>query len=300
VGYKSFDELKASVLASKQQKSCVVVRADDEHTLEAVIEARKLGLIVPTLIGNKAKIEKIYADLSEELLETVHDVSDDATALQMGIDMVKAGEAECIMKGLIQTGTFMKGVLSRKNNLRTGGQVSMLSFREIPNYHKIVAFTDTGICPHPTLEQKVEITKNAVAVLNGMGIDNPKVAVLAAAENVSDKMPETVDAAELKKMNAAGTISDCIVEGPISIDLALSKEAAEIKGFVSEVAGDADLLVFPDLVSANLTAKMIAHITGDPAGVMILGAGVPAIVCSRSATVDTKVLCITLAVCQAK
>lgn len=294
MSYKNFEELKNSVLQKKQSKSCVVIRADDEHTLDAVIEAKALGLIKPTLIGNKEWIIDYYQQRNIDLDETIIDEDDDEKALQLGLDLVQSGEAECIMKGLIQTGTFMRKVMK----LGKGKQVSMLSFREVPNYHKLMAFTDTGICPHPTCEQKQAIIDNAVSALNSMGITNPKVAVLAPAENVSPKMPETVDADRLKKLNVEGVITGCTVEGPISLDLALSKEAADIKGYKSDVAGDADLLVFPDLSSANMTAKMMGHITGEPAGVMILGTGVPAIVCSRSATVDTKVLCIMLAVCQ--
>lgn len=294
MGYNNFDELKNSVLKSKKSKTCVVIRADDEHTLDAVIEAKALGLIKPTLIGNKEWIIDYYQQRNIDLDETIIDEDDDERALQLGIELVNSGGAECIMKGLIQTGTFMRKVM----RIGERKQVSMLSFREVPNYHKLVAFTDTGICPHPTCEQKKEIILNAVSALNTMGIINPKVAVLAPAENVSPKMPETLDADALKKLNAEGVITDCVVEGPISLDLALSKEAADIKGYKSDVAGDADLLVFPDLSSANMTAKMMGHITGEPAGVMILGTGVPAIVCSRSATVDTKVLCIMLAVCQ--
>jgi len=294
MSYKNFEELKNSVLNTKQRKSCVVIRADDEHTLDAVIEARELGLITPILIGNKEWIVNYYQQHNLQLIETIHDEDNDESALQLGLELVNTGEAECIMKGLIQTGTFMRKVMK----LGKGKQVSMLSFREVPNYHKLVAFTDTGICPHPSCDQKKEIINNAVSALNVMDITDPKVAVLAPAENVSAKMPETVDAEQLKKLNAEGIISDCVVEGPISLDLALSKEAADIKGYKSDVAGDSDLLVFPDLSSANMTAKMMAHITGQPAGVMILGTEVPAIVCSRSATVDTKVLCIMLAVCQ--
>jgi phosphate butyryltransferase len=292
--FSNFEELKHSILRAKQRRSCVVVRADDEHTLDAVIEARELGLINPILIGNKETIVEYYQTHNLELLETIYDEDDDDAALQLGLDLIQSGDAQCVMKGLIQTGTFMRKVMK----LGTGKQVSMLSLREVPNYHKLVAFTDTGICPHPTFEQKQAIINNAVSALNAMGITNPKVSVLAPAENISPKMPETVDADGLKKLNAEGVISGCVVEGPISLDLALSKEAADIKGYKSDVAGDTDLLVFPDLSSANMTAKMMAHITQQPAGVMILGTSVPAIVCSRSATVDTKVLCIMLAVCQ--
>jgi phosphate butyryltransferase len=296
MSYKTFEELKSNILSRGKKIRCAVVAADDTHTLEAVMKAYTDGLILPVLIGNKSIIQE-YLDTIEYIGTDVkiYDEIDYDAALNLAIEMIHTGDVQCVMKGLIKTDKFMGALLKKDNHLRTGKMVSMLSFREIPNYHKIIAFTDTGICPHPTLEQKKAIIENAVSVMNKMGINNPKVAVLAAVETSNYKMPESLDAEELKRMNQDGEIVDCIVEGPISLDLALSKEAADIKGYDSQVAGDADLLVFPDLASANIATKMIAHITNTPAGVLILGTKVPAIVCSRAASVETKYLCITLA-----
>jgi phosphate butyryltransferase len=296
VSYKNFEELKKNIIDNGNKIKCAIVAAEDSHTLEAVIRAYKDGLITPVLIGNQSLIQE-YMDknnLSGSEIK-ICDVSNHEAAMNLAIEMVHTGDVQCIMKGLLQTSQFMGALLKKDNKLRTGKMVSMLSFRQLPNYHKLLAFTDTGICPHPTLEQKKEIINNAVSVMNDMGIENPKVGVLAAVEVANHKMPESTDGEELKQMNLDGDIPNCIVEGPISLDLALSKEAAEIKGYESDVAGDVDLLVFPDLASANITTKMIAHITNTPAGVLILGTKVPAIVCSRSASVETKYLCITLA-----
>jgi phosphate butyryltransferase len=296
MSYKNFEELKKNIIKSGTKTKCAVVAAADPHTLEAVMRAYNDGLIMPVLIGNQPIIQEFLDDnnLSDPEIK-IYDVRDHEAAMNLAIEMVHAGDVQCVMKGLLQTSQFMGALLKKDNKLRTGKMVSMLSFRELPNYHKIIAFTDTGICPHPTLDQKKEIINNAVSVMNDMGIENPKVGVLAAVEVANHKMPESTDGEELKQMNIDGEIPDCTVEGPISLDLALSKESAEIKGYESQVAGDVDLLVFPDLASANITTKMIAHITNTPAGVLILGTKVPAIVCSRAATIETKYLCITLA-----
>lgn len=294
--YENFEQLKEQVLKNARPMKCAVVMAHERHVLEAVIKAKKDGMIRPVLLGNKAKILQILKDMDETGdIGEIFDVTSQQAAMEVAIEMVHNNDAECLMKGIIPTDVFMGAVLKRESNLRESKTVSMLSFREIPHYHKLLAFTDTGICPHPTLEQKADIIQNAVDMMNEMGIDNPKVAVLAASEQVSSKMPESADAAKLQEMCEQGGLPGCVVEGPMSMDTALSKEAAWIKGLESQVAGDADLLVFPDLVSANVTTKTIAFLTQAPAGVLILGTKVPLIVSSRSATTETKCLCITLA-----
>jgi phosphate butyryltransferase len=298
--YRDFSELKGRVVQAGRKCACAVVAAEDPHTLEAAMRARADGLIEPVLIGDVAVIRRYLDEHGYGGFDGwVRDAADVGDALELAIAMVHAGDAQCMMKGLVRTDQFMAAVLKRESGLRTGKLVSMLSFRELPNYHKLLAFTDTGIIPHPTLEQKKQIIENAASAMANMGIDTPKVAVLAATEEPNPRMPESMEAAELKRMNQNGDIGGCVVEGPISLDLALSPEAAASKGYASPVAGDADLLLFPDLACANITAKMIAHITGAPAGVLILGTKVPVIVSSRSASVDTKYLSITLAVATA-
>ena len=294
--YKDFSELKNEVLKTDKPICCGVVMAEDCHTLEAVMTAFEDGLIIPVLIGRKKKIMSFFEEHSYKVLpEKIYDVSSRDEAMQLAVEMIRNDDIQCLMKGLIPTADFMKAIVKKENQLKNSRIISMLTFREIPNSEKLIAFTDAGICPHPDVDDKEAIINNAVSCMNSMGIDMPKVAVLAAAEEVNPKMPETEDAAELKRRNREGLIKDCIVEGPISLDLALEKEAAEIKGYHSPVAGDADLLVFPDLASANMTTKMIAHVLKTPAAVLILGTRVPVIVCSRAATTETKVLCITLA-----
>lgn len=271
--YHDFDELTSAVLAKGTPCRCGVVMAHDDHTLDAVHAAEAEGFITPVYIDG---------DTPEE-------------AMQKAVELIHAGEIDMLMKGLLPTAKFMSALVKKDNGLRTGSLVSMLTIRKLPNYHKLIAMTDTGICEQPTLEQKKALIQNAVGALRSMGFDKPKVAVLSAAETVNTRMQSSTDAAALKEMWQNGEITDCVVEGPISIDLAISHEAAEIKKYDSPVAGEADLLLFPDLAAANICGKMLAEVTGLPAGILILGTKVPAVICSRAASVETKRLSIALA-----
>ena len=271
--YHDFEELTKEILRKREPSRCGVVMPRDEHTIEAVKKAEEEGFITPVLIE---------AESSEK-------------AMMKAVESVHEGKVDMLMKGLIPTSDFMRAILSHDSGLKSGKLVSMLTVRKIPNYHKLLAMTDTGICEQPNLMQKKEIIDNAVSALLKIGFDEPKVAVLSAAEIVNSRMQSSTDAEVLKHMWENGEIKNCILDGPVSIDLALSHEAAEIKGYLSPVAGEADLLLFPDLVSANVSGKLLAHVTGTPAGIMILGTKVPVVVCSRAATVETKRLCIAMA-----
>lgn len=275
---------------------CAVVAAEDDNTMDAIIRAYHEHLITPILIGDKDIITEMLAErcCDQGNITIIHE-KDHKQACQIAVDLANKGEADCIMKGLVHTKDFMHAILKRENQLRTGNLVSMLSIRELPNYHKLIAFTDAGICMNPTLDEKRQIIENAVNALNAMGYENPKVGVLASVEVVNPKMQDSVEAAELKKMNQEGIIKNCIVEGPISYDVAINKEAAEIKGFASPVAGDADLLVFPDLTCANCTTKAITQTCRIPVGSLILGTKVPVILSSRASMAETKYMCIALA-----
>lgn len=294
--YTRFEQLTKEVAARANKARCAVVSAEDARTIDAVIQAYREGLIAPILIGDKTVINEMLAERFFDAHQiTVIDEPDHERAAQFAIDLVNSGEADCIMKGLIHTNQFMRAVLRRENNLKTGQLVTMLSIRELPHYHKLIAFTDAGICMHPTLDEKRQIIENAVKALLAMGYDTPKVGVLAAVEEPNPKMPESVEAAELKRMNQEGIITDCIVEGPISYDIAINAEAAKIKGYESSVAGDPDLLVFPDLTSANIATKAITQTCRIPVGSLILGTKVPIILPSRAALTETKYMCIALA-----
>ena len=295
--YKDFDALRARVQDMKETPVCAVVCAEEDHVIDSVVLAARDGIIKPILIGNEPKIRTLLAGNEDVVLDIIHKETKE-DAVNAAIELVKVGKVQVLMKGLIETSTFMRAVLKSENNLKTGGIVSMLSLRTMGKYHKLIGFADAGICPHPTLEQKKSIIEECTRTMENLGIDCPKVAVLCSSEQVSDKSPESLEAAELKKMNQEGLIKGCIVEGPISFDLATNPESAKIKGFDSPVAGDADLLLFPTLTAANVAAKMASFLTGDPSGVIMTGTKIPVIVTSRASAVNTKQLSILMAALQ--
>lgn len=294
--YTKFEQLTKTVASRADKARCAIVAPEDEHTIDAVIRAYREGLIEPILIGSKDVIGELLAEKYFDPHDiTIIDETDHEAACQTAVDLVNRGQADAIMKGLVHTKAFMHAILKRENQLKTGQLVSMLSIRELPHYHKLIAFTDAGICMYPTLDEKRQIIENAVACLTAMGFDTPKVGVLSAVEVVNPKMKESVEADALKRMNHDGIIKGCIVEGPISYDVAVSREAAEVKGFHSPCAGDVDLLVFPDLCSANCTTKAITQTCRIPVGSLILGTKVPVILSSRASMAETKYMCIALA-----
>jgi phosphate butyryltransferase len=285
----------------KNKSRVAVVVAQDEHTLISIAKAKKDNLITPILIGNENEIKMILDGINEsysdyEIIKANH-IED---CLKKAIELVHAGEADVIMKGKLDTRQLMKAIVNKENHLSKGRLISLIGFYETDKYHKLFAVSDMGINTYPDLKAKKDILINAVEVLHALGIENPKIAVLAAVEKVNPKMPETVDADELKKMNLSDEIKDCIVEGPISFDLATSKEAAEIKGYDSPVAGDADLLLVPDIVSGNILVKCLTGFAGAQTAGLVIGAKIPIILTSRSAEASDKYNSIALAAYIAK
>ena len=288
---KNFDELKKMLLEQPVKKKIAVVAAQDEHTLEAVVRAYKDGLVMPVLIGQEEKIREILANLDcpADGIEMI-DIDDPSECAVKACELVKAGKADAIMKGKIETGQLMKVLVNKDQGIRRNPVMSLLAFMDSPNYHKLFAITDVGLLTYPDKEKKKAAIENAVEAFHALGVEEPKVAVLAAVEKVNPKMPETVDADEIKKEGVPG----CIIEGPISYDLAMDPGAAEIKGYESPVAGDADLLVVPDIVSGNTAAKTLTVLGGARTGGTVLGAMVPVMLVSRSATADDKYMSIVI------
>lgn len=293
---KSFKELAAAASAMPVKTVVAVVEAHDNHTLEAVIEAKKDGMIEGLLIGNAEKIAEILtANGANPADYEIIGTSALEESLQVAVENINAGKATAIMKGKLETGQFMKAIVNKANGLMAGGLLSLVGLFESPAYPKLLAVTDQGLNTYPDLNGKKNLIINAVGLLHSLGIEEPKVAVLAAVEKVNPKMPESVDGAELKKMNQEGEITGCIVEGPISFDLAVKKGAAAIKGYESPVAGDADLLVVPDITAGNILCKCMTDYAGAMTAGTILGAKVPVIVTSRSAEATDKYYSIALA-----
>lgn len=289
---KNFEQLKEMLKAMPVKRRVAVVPAQDEHTLEAISHAYKDGMVEPVLIGDEPKIREILARIGTDADKmTIIHVEDPTEAIQKAADMARDGEVDCIMKGKTETGALMKVLVNRERGIRKNDTMSLLAFMESPNYHKVFAITDVGLLTYPSKEQKKAAIENAVEAFHALGVEEPKVAILAAVEKVNPKMKETVEAAEIKEEGVPG----CIIEGPISYDLAMDPASAPIKGYVSPVAGDADLLVVPDIVSGNIAAKTITVIGGGRTGGVVLGAKVPVLLVSRAASADDKYMSIVIA-----
>lgn len=293
--YKSFDDLIKKVQNLDSKKKVAVVSAQDEHTLEAVFKAKKDNIVEPILIGNKKKIIEILSRLHESVLEeSIINVESDSEAAEKAVELINENKADFIMKGKIQTADLLRAVVNKENGLRTGSVMSHVVIHEIPTYHKLLAVTDGGMMMYPSLDEKKQILENAVSTFLALGYENPKVAVLAAVETVNPKMQESVDADMLKKLNIKGEIKNCIVEGPISYDLTMSKESASIKGFVSPVTGEADIIVVPNITVGNILGKSLVYSAGAKMAGFIVGAKVPIVLTSRGSTSEEKYLSLAL------
>lgn len=288
---RNFEELKAMLAACPVKRRIGVVAAQDEHTLDAVTKAAKDGMVFPVLIGDPEKIRDLLKEFEypEEMAEIIpsYDVTECA---EIACRLVKEGKLDCIMKGKTETGPLMKVLVNREKGIRKNETMSMIGTMWSPNYHKIFAITDVGLLTYPTQAQKKAAIENAVDAFRKLGYDTPKVAILAAVEKVNPKMPECVEADAIK----AEGVANAIIEGPISLDLAMDPEAAPIKGYVSPVAGDADILVVPNIVCGNVFAKTVTTIGGGKTCGAVLGAQVPVVITSRSATAEDKYMSIVL------
>jgi len=274
-------------------KIVAVAAADDDVVLRAVEMARKEGIINALLFGNVSKIEeaakKADVDLSNYQVIDSKNPADDA------VKAVVEKKAHFVMKGNIKTGDLMKAVLKDEYNLKTGRTMSLVSIFETPLYHKLLVVSDAGMTIAPDLEQKVHLIENAVLVARkAVGVEKPKVAILGAIEVVNPKMEATVHAALLAKMNERGQIKNCIVDGPFALDNAVSKEAAEHKGIVSPVAGDADVLIMPDIEAGNIFYKSMVFLAGSKVASAIIGAKCPVALTSRADNDETKLLSLAL------
>lgn len=273
-----------------------VVVAQDSEVLEAVSEARELKIAEPILIGDKEKIKKIIADkkLNLEDVEIVHE-KDYEKCAEIGVRFVNNGKANFIMKGLIDTSILLREVLNKDYGLRTNSLLSHVMVYEVPSYHKLIYLTDGGMNLAPNLKEKNKIINNAVKVCKAFGKEEIKVGCLAAKEKVNPKMKATVDADKLKKMYEEGQFEEgIIVDGPMALDLAISKEAAEIKGFKSKVAGDVDVLLVPNIEMGNGIGKSITYFGNGKSAGVIMGAKVPVVLVSRADTHESKLYSIAL------
>jgi len=258
--------------------------------LSAALEAEKLGLIVPILVGPRAKIaetaESAGLDLRDvQIVDTPHSQASAAKA----VELLRDAKAELLMKGSLHTDELMAAVVAREGGLRTSRRISHAFVMDVPTYPKLLVVTDGAINIAPTLEDKVDICQNAIDLVVSLGLNRPKVAVLAAVETVTSKMPATLDAAALCKMSERGQIRGAILDGPLAFDNAISKQAAATKGIRSEVAGDPDILLAPDLEAGNMLAKQLSFLANADSAGLVLGARVPIILTSRADSVRSRI-----------
>lgn len=295
-------ELARGTVAGAVKPRVAVAAAGEDAVLRAVDNARKAGLAEFILIGEKADIERVAAAEGIDLgaYETVFERGATAAAAS-AVAHVRNGDAELLMKGILDTSVILKAALDKEAGIRAGRLMSHLGVIESPHYHKLLVVTDSAINIAPTLSDKIDIIKNAVDCARAVGVDTPKVAILAAVEKVNpDKMPCTADAAILTQMNRRGQISGCVIDGPLALDNAVSAEAARIKKIESPVAGDADILVSPDIEAGNVLYKALVDLGGAKAAGVVLGAGAPIVLTSRADDATTKLASIALGILVAR
>ena len=267
-----------------------VVHPCEGAALSGAIEAAEKGLIIPILVGPRAKIEATADVLGVDVrhLQIVDAPHSHASAVK-AVELLREAKAELLMKGSLHTDELMAAVVSREGGLRTARRISHVFVMDVPTYHKVLIVTDGAINIAPTLEDKVDICQNAIDLAVSLGRQRPKAAILAAVETVTSKMPATIDAAALCKMSERGQITGAVLDGPLAFDNAISKDAAETKHIHSEVAGDPDILVAPDLEAGNILAKQLSFLANADSAGLVLGARVPIILTSRADSVRSRI-----------
>ncbi len=292
---KTYDDLLAKVAACPVKKVAVAC-AQDDAVLEAVKAAKERNIADAILVGDEQKIKTIADVLKMDVKDfEIIDVKDTYEAALTAVKLVHDGKADMYMKGLIDTKSFLKSVLDKEVGLRTDKTLSHVCVFDIEGIDRLLFLSDVAFIPYPDLETKANIIRNTVEIAQACGVDNPKVAPLAAVEVVNPKMPCTVEAEELTKMNEAGDIKDCIVDGPLSLDLAIEPQAAFHKGTTDrKIVGDADILLFPDIQAGNITYKSLVHTAPCKNGNILTGTKAPVILTSRSDEFEAKVNSIAL------
>ena len=262
----------------------------DPSALSGAVEAAELGLIVPILVGPLAKIEATATALGIGLGKfRIVDAAHSHASAAKAVELIREGSAQVLMKGSLHTDELMSAIVARDGGLRTARRISHAFIMDVPTYHKVLIVTDGAINIAPVLEDKVDICQNAIDLAQALGCDRPKVAILAAVETVTSKMPATIDAAALCKMAERGQITGGILDGPLAFDNAISKQAAITKGIHSDVAGDPDILLAPDLEAGNILAKQLSFLANADSAGMVLGARVPVILTSRADSVRSRI-----------
>ncbi|MDD3234783.1 MAG: bifunctional enoyl-CoA hydratase/phosphate acetyltransferase [Candidatus Cloacimonetes bacterium] len=292
--YKDFDEMMGKVKQGRKG-TVIIAAAQTESVLDAAILAKRENLADSILVGDKSAILSLLHDLAPDLansFEIVDTGTDLKKAASVSVALVKEGRGDLILKGKTDTSVLLKAVLDKENGLRISEVISDVLAYEHPSGIKLMS--DGGINIQPVLSEKIAIIKNAVAVAHALGNPNPKVAVLSAVEAVNPKMPSTVDAALIAKMNERKQIPGCIIEGPLAFDNAVNVEAARMKGITSEVGGAADILIVPNIEAGNIFGKTLTYYCGYRVAHVVMGTKVPILIPSRADDAETKMLCMAM------
>jgi len=290
---------RAVIEEAKKREKCkvVIAGAEGKAVLEAVKVAKESGIMEPILVGNESHIGQIADDVAFPLDGVqILNVQSEEDVVRTAVEMVHTDEADGLMNGKVSTPAVLKTVLNKQYNLRTESLLSHIALLEVPTYHKLLMVTDGGMVIQPSLEQKADILRNGVRMMQKLGIARPKVGILAAIETVNPDMPETVHADQLCQMARQGKLGEVEVEGPLAVDVVFSPEAAKIKGVDSAISGDPDILLVPSVACGNIFAKGLWHLAKAKIGGLVLGARKPIILLSRSDDAETKLNSIALGV----
>lgn len=293
--FKNFEEMVETAKKNKKRRIVAVAGAADEAVIESTLKAKEEGITEPILVGDEVKIKEILVKLNQNPNDfRIVDCAFENIG-QRAVELVQDKEADFLMKGMIDTKDILKPVVSKENRLRTGRVMTHLALNELPGYHKLLGNTDGGMVVYPSLEDKKAIIENATEILNKLGYDDPKFAVLCAVEKLNPKMTECVDADALSKMNENGEITGCKVVGPISYDVAMDKHIAEHKGYNCDYCGDFDVLVMPNMAAGNIFGKTMTVTCKAKMAGIIIGAKCPIVLTSRGSSAEEKYLSIVLA-----
>lgn len=292
---KSFQDIIDKVKQMKMRRVAVAA-AHDEPVLEAIRDAVSMGIVEAVLVGDSSEISRIASSIGMDLdgIEII-DEKDNIKSSLYAVSLVSSGKADMVMKGLVDTATFLRAVLDKEKGLRTGKILSHVAVLNVPALNRMVMLTDGAMNISPDLLTKKQILENAVDTAHAIGISLPKVAPVCAVEVVNPDMPATIDAAVLSKMNDRGQIKGCIVDGPLAMDNALSEESARHKGIQSPVAGHADIILVPDIETGNVIYKTLVYAANSKVGAILSGAAAPVILTSRSDSPESKLSSIALA-----
>jgi phosphate butyryltransferase len=292
---KSLAEI-VSMAKGKTSRRLVVAAAEDDTVLKSVQEVVKEGFITPLFVGNKQQIITICKEIKFDIndFEIIDEPNPDNTA-RIAVSLINQGKADILMKGLLSTAPLLKAVVDRDNGLRKSSLLSHFTLFESPYYHKLFGAADVAMNIAPTLEEKIHILNNSVEVMQKLGVSIPKVAIIGPVETINEKIESTVHAALLTMMNKRNQIKGCLVDGPLAIDNAISLEATKHKKIASDVAGDADILLVPDLDSGNILYKTLSFLGGALSAAIVTGAKVPIVLTSRASSEQSKFLSIALA-----